>query len=100
MRCANVSDFAPVPIVGTVKQAKQMFICSKKQLYLNTKNDYNLRHSRKKSGDFYKVYRFQEHFKKSAKSEDFAQRGVIIKNVSSSVFCVVKRNKKCIENRF
>ena len=26
--------------------------------------------------------------------------GVIIKNVSSSVFCVVKRNKKCIENRF
>ena len=67
-------DLAPVPIVGTVKQAKQMFICSKKQLYLNTKNDYNLRHSRKKSGDFYKVYRFQEHFKKSAKSEDFAQR--------------------------
>jgi hypothetical protein len=28
------------------------------------------------------------------------QLGVIIKNVSSSVFCVVKRNKKCIENRF
>jgi len=26
--------------------------------------------------------------------------GEIIENVSSSVFCVVKRNKKCIENRF
>ncbi|WP_051929345.1 hypothetical protein [Flavobacterium sp. 83] len=26
--------------------------------------------------------------------------GAIIKNVNSSVFCVVKRNKKCIENRF
>ena len=26
--------------------------------------------------------------------------GVIIKNVSSSVFCEVKRSKKCIENRF
>ncbi len=26
--------------------------------------------------------------------------GVIIKNVYSSVFCAVKRNKKCIENRF
>jgi len=26
--------------------------------------------------------------------------GAIIQNVSSSVFCEVKRNKKCIENRF
>ena len=26
--------------------------------------------------------------------------GAIIQNVSSSVFCAVKRNKKCIENRF
>ena len=26
--------------------------------------------------------------------------GVIVQNVSSSVFCGVKRNKKCIENRF
>lgn len=33
-------------------------------------------HSRKKSGDFYKTCRFQEHFKKSSKSEDFEQREV------------------------
>jgi len=26
--------------------------------------------------------------------------GVIIKNISSSIFCAVKRNKKCIKNRF
>ncbi len=30
----------------------------------------------------------------------FNPLGVIIKNVNSSVFCGVKRNKKCIENRF
>ena len=26
--------------------------------------------------------------------------GTIIENVSSSVFCVMKWNKKCIDNRF
>ena len=31
---------------------------------------------------------------------NYNRLGVIIKNVSSSVFCAEKRNKKCIENRF
>ena len=32
--------------------------------------------------------------------DGFNPLGVIIKNVNSSVFCAVKRDKKSIENRF